>query len=71
MAGQNSNRRVVTETNEEAAYLRSLYGKTTSTSLRSSIISAVGRMGGNANEQFLLGIVKNREEDVRLRREAL
>jgi HEAT repeat protein len=28
-------------------------------------------MGGPANEQFLLGIVKNREEEVRLRREAL
>lgn len=57
---------------EDAAYLRSLYGKTTSTtSLKSSIISAVARMGGSTNEQFLLGIVKNREEDVRLRREAL
>jgi len=68
---QGSGRRVVTENNEEAAYLRSLYGKTTSTSLKSSIISAVARMGGTTNEQFVLGVVKNREEDVRLRREAL
>jgi len=71
VAGQGSGRRTVADNNEEAAYLRSLYGKTPSTALKSSIVSAVGRMGGTANEQFLLGIVKNREEEVRLRREAL
>jgi len=71
VAGQASGRRTVADNNEEAAYLRSLYGKAPSTALKSSIISAVGRMGGAANEQFLLGIVKNREEEVRLRREAL
>jgi HEAT repeat protein len=62
---------VVPENSEEAAYLRSLYGKSTSTTIKSSIISALARMGGNANEQFLLGIVKNREEESRLRRDAL
>ena len=66
-----SGRTVVPENSEEAAYLRSLYGKATSTSIKSSIISALGRMGGNTNEQFLLGIVKNREEESRLRRDAL
>ncbi len=70
-AGGGSQRRTVSEDNEDAAYLRSLYGKTTSTSLKSSIISAVARMGGSTNDQWLLGIVKNREEEVRLRREAL
>jgi HEAT repeat protein len=64
-------RPVVPENSEEAAYLRSLYGKSTSTSIKSSIISALGRMGGSTNEQFLLGIVKNREEETRLRRDAL
>jgi HEAT repeat protein len=64
-------RRVVPENSEEAAYLRSLYGKSTSTSIKSSIISALARMGGATNEQFLLGIVKNREEETRLRRDAL
>jgi HEAT repeat protein len=66
-----SGRPVVPENSEEAAYLRSLYGKSTSTSIKSSIISALGRMGGATNEQFLLGIVKNREEETRLRRDAL
>lgn len=64
-------RRTVPEDNEDAAYLRALYGKTTSAPVKSSIISALGRMGGAANDQFLLGIVKNREEDSRTRREAL
>lgn len=66
-----SGRTVVPENSEEAAYLRSLYPRATSTSIKSSIISALGRMGGNTNEQFLLGIVKNREEETRLRRDAL
>lgn len=66
-----SGRTVVPENSEEAAYLRSLYGRATSTSIKSSIISALARMGGNTNEQFLLGIVKNREEETRLRRDAL
>ena len=66
-----SGRPVVPENSEEAAYLRSLYGKSTSTAIKSSIITALGRMGGATNEQFLLGIVKNREEETRLRRDAL
>ena len=66
-----SGRTVVPENSEEAAYLRSLYGRATSTSIKSSIISALARMGGNTNEQYLLGIVKNREEETRLRRDAL
>jgi HEAT repeat protein len=66
-----SGRPVVPENSEEAAYLRSLYGRAASTSIKASIISALGRMGGNTNEQFLLGIVKNREEETRLRRDAL
>ena len=64
-------RPVVPENSEEAAYLRSLYGRSTATSIKSSIISALGRMGGTTNEQFLLGIIKNREEETRLRRDAL
>ncbi|HEY9518687.1 MAG TPA: HEAT repeat domain-containing protein [Gemmatimonadales bacterium] len=71
MTTSGSGRPVVPENSEEAAYLRSLYGRTTSTSIKSSIISALARMGGSTNEQFLLGIVKNREEETRLRRDAL
>jgi HEAT repeat protein len=66
-----NSRRTVSEDNEDAAYLRTLYGKTTSAQLKSSILSALARMGGTTNEQFILAVVKNREEDTRVRREAL
>jgi HEAT repeat protein len=56
---------------EDAAYLRTLYGKTDSRNIKAAILSTVARIGGTANDQWLLGIVKNREEDGSLRREAL
>ncbi len=56
---------------EDAGYLRNLYGKTESMSMKTVIISAVARIGGTANDQWVLGIAKNRDEDMRLRREAL
>jgi HEAT repeat protein len=56
---------------EDAAYLRGVYAKTDSRTVKAAILSSVGRMGGAANDQWLLGIVKNREEDTSLRREAL
>lgn len=56
---------------EDAAYLRSLYGKTESNTVKRAIIASVARMGGQANEQWVLGIAKNKEEDISLRREAL
>lgn len=55
----------------DAAFLRGLYGKTDSRPIKSAILSAVSRIGGPANDQWLLGIAKNREEDTGLRREAL
>ena len=56
---------------EDAAFLRGLYAKTDSRSVKSAIVSAVARIGGTTNEQWLLGIAKNRNEDTSLRREAL
>lgn len=56
---------------EDAAYLRNLYPKTDSRIVRTAIISSVSRIGGAANDQWLLGVAKNRDEDIRLRREAL
>jgi HEAT repeat protein len=56
---------------EDAAYLRGLYGKTQSQAMKVQIISAVARMGGTTNDQWVLGIAKNADEDMRLRREAL
>lgn len=56
---------------EDAVFLRGLYGKTDSRLIKSAVLSAVSRIGGPANDQWLLGIAKNREEDTGLRREAL
>jgi HEAT repeat protein len=56
---------------EDAVFLRGLYGKSDSRLIKGAILSAVARIGGPANDQWLLGIAKNREEDTSLRREAL
>jgi HEAT repeat protein len=61
----------VTGDEADAAYLRSLYGKTQSQQMKIQIVSAVARMGGTANDQWVLNIAKNRDEDMRLRREAM
>jgi hypothetical protein len=56
---------------EDAAYLRNMYAKTESPSVKVAIISAVARIGGTVNDQWVLGVARNRDEDMRLRREAL
>jgi HEAT repeat protein len=56
---------------EDAAFLRGLYPKSESRTVKEAIISAVARMGGSTNEQWLLGIAKNREEEIGLRRASL
>lgn len=66
-----SGRRPTSGDEEDAAYLRNFYGKTQSRDMKIQIISAVARMGGTTNDQWVLAIAKNRDEDMRLRREAL
>jgi HEAT repeat protein len=56
---------------EDAAFLRTLYPRTDSRTIRSAIISVIGRAGGGANDQWLMAIVRNSSEDGALRREAL
>ncbi len=56
---------------EDAAFIRGLYAKTESRVVRSAILASIGRMGGPTNDQWLLGIAKNKEEESSLRREAL
>ena len=56
---------------EDAAFLRGVYAKTDSRTVKSAIVSAVARIGGTTNEQWLLGVAKNPNEDTALRREAL
>ena len=59
------------EAEEDATFLKGLYGKSDSRSVKSAIISTVARIGGSTNDQWLLGIAKNKDEDSSLRREAL
>jgi HEAT repeat protein len=56
---------------EDAAFLRTLYPKTDSRTIKSTILSVIGRTGGAANDQWLMGIVRNANEDGSLRGEAL
>jgi HEAT repeat protein len=56
---------------EDAAFLRTLYPKTDSRTIKSAIISVISRTGGAQNDQWLMGIVRNGNEDSSLRGEAL
>jgi HEAT repeat protein len=58
-------------TADDAAYLRGLYAKAESDRLKEAIISAVSRMGGAENDQFVLNIAKNPNESSQLRGSAL
>ena len=56
---------------EDAAFIRGLYAKSESRVVKSAILASIGRMGGPTNDQWLLGIAKNKDEESSLRREAL
>jgi HEAT repeat protein len=58
-------------TSDDAAYLRNLYGKADNDRLKEAIISAVSRMGGAENDQFVLGIARNTNESSQLRSAAV
>ncbi|HEU5218988.1 MAG TPA: HEAT repeat domain-containing protein [Gemmatimonadales bacterium] len=69
--GTGARRTVEAGDEEDAVYLRGTYGKTESQTVKAAIISAVARIGGTANDQWILAIARNRDEDMLLRREAL
>lgn len=56
---------------EDAAFIRGLYAKSESRVVKSAILASIGRMGGSTNDQWLLGIAKNKDEESSVRREAL
>lgn len=64
-----SNRREPTE--EDAAFLRGLYPRETSRVVKDAIISGLARMGGEANERWLMGIARDNNEETRYRSSAL
>jgi HEAT repeat protein len=58
-------------TEEDAAYLRNYYPKADNDRVKEGIINAIGRVGGNENEQLLISIARNNDEEYQLRASAI
>jgi HEAT repeat protein/TolA-binding protein len=58
-------------TSDDAAYLRNLYGKADNDRMKDAIINAVARLGGQENEQWVLGIARNPNETSQARATAI
>ncbi len=46
-------------TDNDAKYLRDLYGRVDSDRLREAIVNSVGRLGGSENDQWIISLAKN------------
>ncbi len=56
---------------EDATYLRNLYPRMQSEQLKSAVLSAISRMGGPENDQFLMTIARNTAESTEMRSSAI
>lgn len=56
---------------DDAAWLRTLYGKTMSARMKERIVSVIGRSGGEANSQWILALLRNEDEPLESRTAAL
>lgn len=56
---------------EDATFLRTLYLKMQSENLKSAVLSAISRMGGAENDQFLLAVARNTGEASETRSNAI
>jgi HEAT repeat protein/TolA-binding protein len=56
---------------EDAAYLRSLFGKADNDQMKNAILSAVARIGGAENDQWVISIARNANESSSVRANAL
>jgi HEAT repeat protein len=56
---------------EDAAWLRTLYAKTTSARMKERIAAVIGRSGGDANSQWILALLRNEDEPLESRTAAL
>jgi len=54
-------------TAEDAAYLRGLYGRADNDRVKEAIIGAIGRIGGQENDQWLLSLARNQNEPSQVR----
>ncbi len=56
---------------DDASWLRSIYPKVEGARVKARIVSAVARIGGEQNEQWLMSLAKNEDESVDVRQNAL
>jgi HEAT repeat protein len=56
---------------DDASWLRSIYNKVDNSRIKARIVSAVSRIGGEQNDQWLLSLAKNEDESIDVRQNAL
>jgi HEAT repeat protein len=56
---------------EDAQYLRGLYGRLSDEELRKKILFSLSQMGGQENDRWLLGVARDRQQSLELRKQAL
>src|SRR5262249_44228774 len=56
---------------DDAAYLRNLYSKVDNDRVKDAIINAIGRIGGQENDQWIVSLARNTNEPSQLRAAAI
>ena len=56
---------------EDAQYLRGLFGRLQDEELRKKILFSLSQMGGQENDRWLLGVARDRQQSIELRKQAL
>ncbi len=59
------------ETADNAAFLRSLYGRLKSEDLKKKVLFSLSQMGGEENGRWLLGIARDTSQGIEMRKQAL
>ncbi|HZA50366.1 MAG TPA: HEAT repeat domain-containing protein [Myxococcaceae bacterium] len=58
-------------TDEDAAWLRAVYARLDSDRLKEKVVAAIARLGGPENEAWVMAFVRNANEPIKVRSEAL
>jgi HEAT repeat protein len=56
---------------ENEAFLRALYGRLTEESLRNKVLFSISQAGGAENDRWLLGVARDAQQPIELRKQAL